>query len=106
MSIDSRSPAEKAYDATKLSRGPIAPAAQPEDTDTIIEILDAVCSDDELPADIPLGKDEEVILDYLLARDEQRRIAQDGERIIAAHFQKQASDAEQAWADIVRTLLP
>ena len=103
---DTRTPAEIAYDATRLSRGPIAPAAQPEDTDTIIEILDAVCSDDELPADIPLGKDEEVILDYLLARDEQRRIAQDGERIIAAHFQKQASDAEQAWADIVRTLLP
>ena len=84
MSIDSRSPAEKAYDAMKLSRGPIAPAAQPEDTDTIIEILESVCSDDELPADIPLGADEAVILDYLLARDALR---------------------QQAWADIVRTLL-
>ena len=81
---DTRTPAEIAYDATKLSRNPIAPAAQPEDTDTIIEILDAVCSDDELPADIPLGKDEEVILDYLLARDALR---------------------QQAWADIIQTVL-
>ena len=103
MSIDSRSPAEKAYDATKLSRGPIAPAAQPEDTDAIIRVLEAVCAD-ELPADIPLSDEESALMAILTG--EQRRIAQDGERIIAAHFQKQGSDAEQAWADIIRTLLP
>ena len=103
MSIDSRSPAEKAYDATKLSRGPIAPAAQPEDTDAIIRVLEAVCAD-ELPPDIPLSPEEIKLMGILTGK--QRRIAQDGERIIAAHFQKQASDAEQAWADIIRTLLP
>ena len=104
MSIDSRSPAEKAYDATKLSRGPIAPAAQPEDTDAIIRVLEAVCADDELPPDIPLSQEEIALMGILTG--EQRRIAQDGAQIIAAHFQKQASDAEHAWADIVRTLLP
>ena len=100
---DTRTPAEIAYDATKLSRNPIAPAAQPEDTDEIIRVLEAVCADDELPPDIPLSQEEIALMAILTG--EQRRIAQDGERIIAAHFQKQASDAEQAWADIIQTVL-
>lgn len=58
MSIDTRTPAEIAYDATRLSPAP-APV-QPAD---------------ELPADIPLGKDEEILLNFLLAQDAQRRQA-------------------------------
>ena len=80
---DTRTPAEIAYDAMKLSRGPIAPAAQPEDTDAIIRVLEAVCAD-ELPPDIPLSPEEIKLMDLLLLRNAERT---------------------QAWADIIQTVL-
>ena len=52
--MDTRTAAERAYDATRLS-----PA--PENTDAIIRILA------ELPADLPLLPEEEAVINLLLA---------------------------------------